>query len=293
MIRVMQSVLALVLVLVHGASIQEGLQPPANAVDITPVAVKGTACPIGISKLQSEKIDDGWRLHISLTNASDFDASLVELHFFAFAAEGPFLRVSSDYVDTADLPVPAHGTKDTTAAAPALKDGEHLRVGAIVPGDSECDAARMKKAALAAFEPADLALVKAEGTPFRVIRANIAGTPAQSDKAGADIPARVTYTVEDSAPDYATDNVRVAVIAFVYTEGLGGFAVFADAPKTFASGRRVTGVVNLNLSPLPDRSSRWKFAVMPTEGFFDGHRWSLPGGKAGRVAAAALYNARR
>lgn len=290
--RVLPSLVALSLLFGHSRSIQEGTQAPTTALDVKEAALGDAACSVSISTLRTEKTDDGWTLHLTLKNGSDFDAVLVQLHFFTFAKDGQFRQVTTDYIDAADLPIPAHGTKETTTAAPtlkngeALKDGDHLRIAAVT-GDSDCDVARIKKSVLAEFEPPDFAIVKADGTPFTV-------TAAQPEKTATGIPLRVEYTVEDSAPQYAGDNVRVAVIAFVYRERLEGFAVTTDRAKFFVSGRTAAGVINISgLRPLPDASSKWKLAVMPTEGFFDGRQWLLPGAKAGGLASAALYSARR
>jgi hypothetical protein len=288
--RVVPSLVALSLLFGHSRLIQEGTQAPA--LDVKEAPLGNAACAVTVSTLRTEKTDDGWALHLTLKNGSDFDAGIVQVQFFSFATVGRFQEVTTSYVDTADLPIPAHGTKDTTIAVPsrkdgeALRDGEHLRI-AVVPRDSDCDVARIRKTVLAEFEPPDFAIAKAEGTPFTI-------TAARPDRTEAGVPFQVRYTVEDSAPGYAADNVRVAAIAFMYTDRLGGYAVVTDRPKSFASGPSVSGVVNLSgLRPLTDPSSKWKVAVMPTGGLFDGHQWSLLGRKAGDVASAALYSARR
>ena len=288
--RVLPSFVALSLLLGQRGSIQEGTQGPT--LDVKETALGDASCAVRVSTLRTEKTDEGWTLHLTLKNGSDFDAPLGQLQFFSFSTEGQFQQVTTDYIDAADLPIPAHGTKDTTIAVPplkngqTLKDGEHLRI-AVVTGDSDCDVARIKKAVLAEFEPPDFAIVKAEGTPFTI-------TGAQPVKTETGIPLRVDYTVEDSSPQYAGDTVHVAVICFVYSERLGGFGVSHDRPKIFGAGRTAAGSVTLSgLRPLPDASSKWKLAVMAIEGSFDGQHWLLADGKAGILARAALYGARR
>ena len=281
MTRVTLSLVALASLLAQGGSIQDGPQSSSPGVDIKPVSIPGVSCSISISAPQSEHTDDGSMLRFTLKNASDFDASVVELHFFVFSPHGGFSRASSRYVDILDLPVPAHGTKDTSVLSPSLKDGEHLRVGAVLGGEDDCGAARLKKAALAEFEPPDFLIVKAEGTPFTVTAAR-----PVTDAAGA--PLRVLYTVEDSAPNYAADNARVAVIAFQYTERLGAFTVGLDLLRDFRFGHSVSSAVNLNLSGLPDKG-KWKLAIMPVSGLFDGHQWTVCCAKTGAIASDALY----
>jgi hypothetical protein len=143
------------------------------------------------------------------------------------------------------------------------------------------------------FEPPDLVIVKADGSPFRITAAKIA-------KTDAGIPFRVDYTIADDALQPAGDIAKVWVISFEYSErGLVLREKSSGEPaKAFLPMQPVVRSVILRLPETPP-SSKWKLAVMVAQGVFtrqDGtsEPWSVGNDdKVTAIARAALYAGRR
>lgn len=98
------------------------VQARATELDAKPIVRKDT-CPLSISTLQSERTEDGWTLHATLKNESDTDVSIAEFLVFMFTADGRLRREERQFINSDDLPVPAHDTKQTATRRAADRGG--------------------------------------------------------------------------------------------------------------------------------------------------------------------------
>jgi hypothetical protein len=287
MIRVAAFLFVLLLAAIaRGAIIQD--KPTARPMESDVEIVHPGDCLLTISRLRREQTGDDWTLRLTLKNASDTDVSLAELLFYTFSHERVLRREERQFVNTDDLPVPAHETKDTALVLPIITEHEHLGVAVSVPGRPECDSARLRNAAVDQFAPPGIVLVKATGSPFRVTGANVA-------EAEPGIT-RVTYSMEDNSPQPANDSAQVAVLFFEYSaRGVVLRVKTFDQPRTFLPTHGSGGSVTLRLAPIPRPSSQWAVAVMVTTGIFtklDGSVQQWSAGNENMIALAAMYNAR-
>ena len=196
------------------------------------------------------------------------------------------------FVNTDDLPVPAYDTTDTTVSVFGAEEHDHVRVAAIISDAGDCDPIRIRRAALDEFEPPELVVVQADGTPFRITGVQLAKT------AGGTL-SRVDHTVEVDASQTATASAQLAVVVFEYSDRGEVFrAKMAHRHRGLAPNHAASGSVYLGGLHVP-RGATWKLAVMVSSGTFTKENgatepWSLgTSAEENAIALPALYSARR